>query len=64
MEKFTDSKAYPHGAVQGVGCNVAHCKYNDAACKSCTADHISVQNKSAIKKGETFCDTFAPKSEA
>ena len=48
--------------VSGVGCDVTHCKYNDTACKCCTATHINVQNKTATKKGETFCDTFLPKT--
>ena len=54
--------AKDHGCVQGVGCNVSSCRYNDSQCKSCTAAHISVQNRNAIKKGETFCDTFTPKT--
>lgn len=48
--------------VRGVGCDVYHCKYNDTECKCCTAEHINVQNKTAMKKGETFCDTFIPKA--
>ena len=48
--------------VQGVGCSVTNCKYNDTQCKSCTAEHISVQTRTAMKKGETFCDTFSPKT--
>ena len=48
--------------VQGVGCNVHNCRYNDTSCKSCTAKHISVQNTAAMKKGETFCDTFTPQT--
>ena len=50
------------GCVQGVGCDVYNCRYNDNTCKSCTADHIMVENKTALKKGETFCDTFSPKT--
>jgi len=50
------------GCVKGVGCEVYNCKYNNTQWKSCCAEHINVQNKSAMKKGETFCDTFAPKS--
>ena len=50
------------GCVKGVGCEVTNCKYNDTQCKSCTAEHISVQNKTAAQKGETFCDTFSPKT--
>lgn len=48
--------------VAGVGCDVSGCKYNDGQKNSCTASHIRVENKSASKKAETFCDTFAPKS--
>ena len=55
-------KAPCSSGVKGVGCDVHNCMYNDAHCKSCTAQHISVQNKTAAKKGETFCDTFTPKA--
>ena len=48
--------------LQGVGCSVLSCRYNDTQCKACKAEHINVQNKSAMKKGETFCDTFAPRT--
>ena len=48
-------------SVTCVGCDVQSCKFNDTKGKYCTAEHISVQNKSAMNKGETFCDTFAPK---
>ncbi len=48
--------------VQGVGCNVANCKYHDAACSCCTADHIKAENKTATEKDETFCSTFTPKA--
>ena len=48
--------------VSGVGCDVTNCKYNDTACKCCTAEHIKVENKAAIKKAETFCGTFAPRT--
>lgn len=47
--------------VKGVGCDVTNCKYNDVTCKTCTADHIRVENKTAVNKGETFCDTFSPR---
>ncbi len=50
------------GCLQGVGCNVYNCKYNDTSCKACRAEHINVQNTNALSKGETFCDTFAPKA--
>ena len=48
--------------VKGVGCSVHNCRYNDTSCKSCTAQHITVQNTAAVQKGETFCDTFTPRS--
>ena len=47
--------------VQGVGCSVTNCKYNDTQCKSCTAEHISVQNEKASTKAETYCSTFCPR---
>ena len=50
------------GCLKGVGCDVHNCKYNDTSCKACRAEHINVQNRSALKKGETFCDTFSPKT--
>ena len=48
--------------AKNVGCDVRNCKYNDTADGCCTAEHIKVQNKTAMKKGETFCDTFTPKA--
>lgn len=48
-------------AVTCVGCDVHNCKFNDTSGQYCTATHIKVQNQNAINKGETFCDTFAPK---
>ena len=48
--------------VSGVGCDVYNCKYNDTQCKCCTAEHIKVENKTAVKKAETFCGTFVPKT--
>ncbi|MGN1002259.1 MAG: DUF1540 domain-containing protein [Oscillospiraceae bacterium] len=50
------------GCVKGVGCDVYNCKYNDVESKCCKAEHINVQNKTAVSKAETFCDTFAPKA--
>ena len=46
--------------VTSVGCNVQHCKFQEQG--HCAADHIDVQNRTAETKGETFCDTFTPKS--
>ena len=48
--------------AKNVGCDVRNCKYNDTTDGCCTAEHINVQNKTAMKKGETFCDTFTPKA--
>jgi hypothetical protein len=48
--------------VKGVGCDVTNCRYNDTTCRSCVAERINVQNRNAIKKGETFCDTFTPRT--
>ena len=48
--------------VLGVGCDVYNCKYNDNECRCCTAEHIMVENTTAVKKAETFCGTFSPKA--
>ena len=56
---MANSKTDP--AATNVGCDVCNCKFNDKSGKYCTAAHINVQNKTAVNKGETFCDTFAPK---
>ena len=45
----------------GVGCTVSNCKYHTNGDR-CGADHITVQNENAVKKAETFCSTFTPKS--
>ena len=50
-----------HDCLPGVGCDVYHCKYNEESQARCTASRIDVQNKTAINKAETFCDTFTPK---
>ena len=47
--------------VTCVGCDVKHCKFNDLQGSYCTANRISVQNKTALSKGETFCNTFTPR---
>ena len=44
-----------------VGCDVLNCKFNNIVGGYCTAPHIDVQNKSALNKGETYCNTFYPK---
>jgi len=58
MEKWQNNC----GCSGNVGCDVCNCMYNDNKCQRCTAEHIKVQNKTAMKKGETFCDTFIPKT--
>ena len=49
------------GCVKGVGCDVKNCKYHNGLDNCCTADHIDVQNKSAVAKAETYCGTFSPR---
>lgn len=51
-----------HDCLPGVGCDAYHCKYNEVSNARCTANHIDVQNKAALNKAETFCNTFAPKA--
>ena len=48
--------------LRGVDCGVVNCKYH---CQddSCTARSISVENRRAMNKAETFCGTFSPRSE-
>lgn len=45
--------------VSGVGCGVVSCKYHSKD-NSCCAGHIKVGSVNAIKKGETYCETFEP----
>ena len=45
----------------GVGCDVVNCKYHSTD-NCCHADCIAVQSPSAMRKAETFCGTFTPKS--
>ena len=47
--------------ARNVGCDVQNCKYHNGASNCCTADHINVQNKSALNKSETYCGTFIPR---
>ena len=47
-----------------VGCDVQNCKYHNSTENRCTAEHISVQNKSAINKAETYCGTFCSKGSS
>ncbi|MBQ9412786.1 MAG: DUF1540 domain-containing protein [Oscillospiraceae bacterium] len=44
-----------------IGCEVRNCKFHDRVGDCCTAAHITVENKSAVSKGETFCGTFIPR---
>ena len=48
-------------SVTCVGRDVRNCKFNDISGSICTAERINVQNKAAMNKSETFCDTFIPK---
>lgn len=48
--------------VKNVGCQVTNCKYHGLL-NRCTAEQITVQNENAMKKGETYCATFVPKSQ-
>ena len=57
-----NKKPERYSAITSVGCDVSNCKYNDRNGKYCTAANIQVQNRNAVNKGETFCDTFAAKS--
>lgn len=50
------------GKLGGVGCSVSECVYNDVRCKACTAQHISVENKSVNNKPEAACGTYTPRS--
>lgn len=47
--------------VKGVECDVKNCKYNSTSDSRCMATNIKVQNKTAMNKSETFCDTFCAK---
>lgn len=61
---MSDVKIYGE-RLRGVGCGVTGCKYNgchQGAGNTCCASHIHVQNESAVRKAETFCSTFEPKS--
>lgn len=44
-----------------VSCEVESCKYHGFDCK-CHAEGITVESPAALRKGETFCGTFAPRS--
>ena len=47
--------------LSGVGCDVQNCTYHGKdGC--CHAQSITVESKNALRKAETFCGTFEPKS--
>ncbi|MEG0777577.1 MAG: DUF1540 domain-containing protein [Oscillospiraceae bacterium] len=47
--------------INGVDCHVTGCAYHTAG-DCCCASEIKVANEKALKKAETFCSTFSPKS--
>lgn len=47
--------------LPGVACDVTGCAYHGKD-NHCHAQHISVENKSALRKAETFCGTFEPRA--
>ncbi len=47
--------------LNGVGCDVISCRYHGCD-NHCHADSINVESLNAIRKVETFCGTFEPKS--
>ncbi len=61
METDRSCKSGEYTTLRGVGCDVEACRYNENACH-CSADSINIESRSALKKGETFCSTFSPKS--
>ena len=58
---MASKKSELDSGVTCVGCDVRNCKFNDLTGSYCTANQIRVQNKTAVSKGDTFCDTFTPK---
>ena len=50
------------GGVQNVGCTVTDCIYHSQQDRCC-ARGITVENKSAQSKAETFCSTFENRAE-
>ena len=61
METDRNCKSYDCEKLDGVGCDVAACRFNESD-NRCSAQHINIESRSAMKKGETFCSTFSPKS--
>ncbi len=57
MDKFFEGK------LPGVGCDVVSCKYHSND-NCCCASSIQVESHNAVRKGETFCGTFSPKTTA
>lgn len=59
---MSSSKNYQQDdKLSGVGCNVTSCEFHGGD-NYCHADCINVESHTAIRKAETFCGTFAPKS--
>ena len=58
---MANKKTELDSGVTCVGCDVRNCTFNDITGSYCTANQINVQNKTAVSKGETFCNTFTPK---
>jgi len=51
-----------HGEkLPGVGCGVVNCRYHGTD-NCCCAEKITVESRNAIRKTETFCGTFTPKT--
>lgn len=50
------------GKLDGVGCDVKSCVYNDVDCRTCTAEKIKVENKSVNNKLEAACGTYTPRA--
>ena len=48
--------------LYGVGCDAKNCKYHGYQ-NQCYASGITVESPNASNKVETFCKTFAPRSD-
>lgn len=49
------------GALYGIDCDVTSCKFHGTD-NSCHADSIAVESHNAMRAAETFCATFAPRT--
>ena len=47
-------------ALYGVSCDAVHCRYHGHD-NRCLAENIMVESPNAIKRAETFCNTFSPR---